>query len=327
MKKEKSLSEIRTQYGTIASIFALIANILLASAKITVGFLFGSVAILADGVNNATDSASSIVSLLSFKIANKPADSEHPFGHSRIEYIATLSIAFITMLVAVEVIISSIEKLIAGGLMEISIVMYIVLGISIAVKLAMGFSMLFASKKINSSALKATSVDAFSDCIATTAVLISSLVFQFTGINIDGYTGIVVSLFVMWSGIGILKGVINPLMGEVAPKEMSDELVRKIQKHEEVYGLHDLLIHNYGPGKYFASVHVEVAGEMDTNSSHQLADEIEEEIKTESFHLTVHIDPVGLYKNDDRIEFRRETPRFDENGVEKEKECGDDIYS
>lgn len=290
--------KIRQKQSIATSVVGLFFNICLAVSKIVIGLIFQSVAMLADGVNNATDSASSLTSIVSFKLSDKPADKKHPYGHQRVEYIATLFIAFAIFFVAYELIKSSIEKIISGAGLEVSNIMFVVLGISIVVKLGMGFLYLYMGKKLDSPQLKALVTDSFSDVATTTAVLISSIIVKTTGVNVDGYFGIGVALLVLMSGIKILKDTINPLLGERPSKELCEEIETEIRSHDGVLGLHDLLVHSYGPSHYFASVHVEVDGDMDTNSTHELADLIEKNLKKKEIHLVVHIDPHSLYEND-----------------------------
>lgn len=301
---------VTNKKNKISSVFAIIigmfSNLFLSVAKIVVGALFGSIAVIADGVNNASDFANSLITFLSYKIFHKPADEKHPFGHKRIEYITTFFIAIAIIFISVSLIKSSIEKLISGQLMEVSMVVFIILSLSIVVKFLMGIMFIIFAKLNDSTTLKATGVDCLLDCLTTTFVLISSIIFYFTKKDVDGYFGIVVSLIVFISGISIIKDAINPLLGSKAPQKMINEILEKIKKYNQIYGVHDLLVHNYGPNQYFVSVHIEVDGNLSTNATHELANKVEEEIKAENIHITVHVDPVGLYLNDDRIEFKRE---------------------
>lgn len=297
--ENKKLNQERQKKSIITSIIGLICNVALAVSKIVAGIIFHSVAVLADGVNNATDSASSLVSIISFKLSVKPADKKHPYGHQRLEYIATLFIAFIIFFVSYELIKSSIAKIISGAELEVSIIIFVILAVSIVVKAGMGFFYMYMGKKLNSSPLKASATDSFSDVATTTAVLISSIIIRTTGVNVDGYFGVAVALLVFISGIKIIKEVINPLLGEMPSKELCEIIDNEIKSYEGVLGMHDLLVHSYGPNNFFASVHVEVNGEMDTNSTHELADEIEKNLKAKGVHLVVHIDPHSLYENDE----------------------------
>lgn len=281
----------RQKKGIITSVVGLICNLLLAASKIVAGIIFGSIAVTADGINNAADSASSIVNLVSFKMSGKPADKEHPFGHARIEYVATLFIAILIFVVAFELVKSSIEKLISGFTETASIIVFVVLAGSILVKTFMGIFYLVMEKKLNASSLKAAAIDSFSDVAVTVAVLISSLIHYLTDYSVDGYFGIGLALVIALSGVGILKDVINPLLGEPPSNQIVEKISKVIYECEGVLGLHDLVVHSYGPNKLFASVHIEVNGTVDTNSTHQMADKIEDDIKALGIDLVVHIDP------------------------------------
>ena len=285
--------EKRAFYGKIASLVGIFVNILLAVGKIAVGALFGAISVLADGLNNLTDCGSSVISMLSFKLSAKPADKEHPYGHERIEYICSLVVAFVIMLVAFETIKESVGKIITPTAVQFS---YLVIGVLIASILAKCGLFLYyraTAKKINSEILQATAADSLSDCVSTSVVLISMLVFRFTGVDIDGYTGVLVSLFIAWSGIGILKETFSNLIGKAPDEEMIAQIKARVLAHPEVLGVHDLAVYCYGPNKYFASVHVEVDANVDVLLSHELVDEIEREfIQETNIIVTGHLDPI-----------------------------------
>lgn len=286
-------SKVRENYGKFSSIFGLICNILLSSSKILVGLIFNSVSITADGINNLSDAASSIVTLVGFKLASKPADKDHPFGHARIEYIAGLIVAFLILTLGIELIKTSFSKIISPEPLDFSIIMIAVLIFSIIIKFLMYFTNMKLSKKISSATIKATAKDSLNDVVATSAVLISVIISKLFSIQLDGYIGILVAGFVMYSGWDILQDILNPLLGEPPSKEMIDEIVEKIMSYKGVMNMHDLVVHNYGANKYFATVHVEVSYKDDILESHDMIDNIERDILKEmGINLVIHLDPV-----------------------------------
>ena len=286
-------SKVREGYGKLSSILGIICNALLSSCKILVGLIFSSVSITADGINNLSDAASSIVTLVGFKLASKPADEEHPFGHARIEYIAGLIVAFIILMLGIELIKTSISKIISPKPLEFSIIMIVVLIFSILVKLFMYFANMSLSEKISSATIKATAKDSLNDVMATSAVLASVIISKLFNIQLDGYIGILVAGFVIYSGWDILKDILNPLLGEPPSKVLIDEIVERIMSYEGVINIHDLVVHNYGANKYFATVHVEVSYKDDILESHDMIDNIERDILKEmGINLVVHLDPV-----------------------------------
>ena len=290
----------REHQGKIASIVGIIANIFLAAGKIVVGALFGLISVLADGLNNLTDCGSSIVSLVSFKISSKPADKEHPYGHERIEYVASLAVSFVILLIAFELLKESITKIISPQAFNFSIVVIITLIVSIAVKLAMFIYYRTVAKQINSDLLKATSIDSLSDCISTSAVLISVIISHFAKINIEAYAGVLVSLFIAIAGFKILKEMVSKLIGQAPDKALFDSVKTMIMKHKDVLGIHDLNIYSYGPNKYFASVHIEIDANTDSLVAHELVDEIEREFLSKTnIVLTGHHDPIVT--NDEEV--------------------------
>lgn len=290
--KDYNNPKVRNIYGMIASTIGISANILLSAAKITVGLLFSSLAVLADGLNNLTDSASSGVSLLGFKIANKPADKKHPFGHARMEYLCALIISFIICALGVELVISSIKKMTAPESFDPNNILLIVLGVSIFAKLCMALYNRRMGKLLDSITLKGVAQDSLNDVITTTVILITSLVYRYTGFNLDAYAGLAVALFILYGGIRLIIGTLNPLLGEKPDKEIVNSIVQRILKYEGVLAIHDLVIHNYGPNKYFATVHAEVDSKVDVMQSHELIDTIEREVSDDNLHLVIHMDPV-----------------------------------
>ncbi len=285
--------ESRDKIGKKISIIGIIANIALAAGKIIAGLLSGFISVVADGLNNLSDCGSSIVSFISFKMSSKPADKEHPYGHERIEYISSMIVAFLIMIIAFELVTESITKIINPISTEFSIVILIVLIASIAVKCCMFFFYNHCAKKIDSELLKASAVDSLSDCISTTVVLVSVIIGKFTGVNIDGYAGLLVAIFIAIAGIKILKEVMSKLIGQAPDKEIFEKIKTKILSHEEVLGIHDLNVYCYGPNKFFASVHIELDAKMDCLAAHEIVDDIEREfLQDTNVVLTGHHDPI-----------------------------------
>ena len=290
----------RENHGKIASIIGILSNVILAGAKIAVGFLFGVLSLMADGFNNLSDCGSSLMSFVSFKLSNKPADKEHPFGHERIEYVLSMVVAFLILMIAFELLKESIGKIVSTTELSFSITIIIVLGVSILAKLSLFFYNMSVAKKINSQILKATAMDSLSDCISTSTVLVAILVGKFTGVNLDGYAGILVAGFVAYSGIGILKETMSHLVGKAPDKEIVDSIKERILAHSEVYGIHDLSVYTYGPNKYFASVHIELDADVDVLESHEIVDNIEQEFfENTNIVLTGHLDPIVV--NDEEV--------------------------
>ena len=286
---------VRRQYGRLGGIGGLVLNGLLAAAKVLLGLLFGSVAIMADGVNNLTDASSSLITLISFRLAAKPADAEHPFGHARIEFIAGLMVAFMVIFLAFELFLSSFKKILHPEPTDVSTLAMFVLVLAILAKLWQSRFYCKLGNAISSATLLASGQDSRNDVISTSAVLVATAIEKFFGLQIDGYMGVLVALFILYSGIGLIKETAAPLLGELPDKELVDEIEHLITSHEKAIGLHDLIVHNYGPGRTFASVHVEVSAAEDIMESHELMDSIEEEAR-EKLHiqLVCHMDPLRL---------------------------------
>ena len=271
----------------------IICNCLLAAGKLIVGHMTSSMSITADGLNNLSDGASSIVTLLGFKLAEKPADRKHPYGHARLEYIVSLAIAFIILMVGVTLAREAIDKIISPESVDYSIAMLIVLIISMLVKLWMGFFTADVGKRIGSSTMSAAAADSISDVAATGAIFISSVLGYFFDINIDGYISLAAALFVLYSGIGIIRDVMGPLLGEAPNKETVDELSTLLLSYDGIIGLHDILIHSYGPGKTIASAHAEVRADCDLLHTHEMIDRAEREVGEKlGMLLTLHMDPI-----------------------------------
>ena len=288
---------VRRAYGTLASTVGIILNLLLAAGKFTVGFLFGAISVQADAVNNLSDAGSQIISLITFKVAAKPADRGHPFGHARIEYVASMAVSFLIMLIGWELLSGSVDKLFHPTPTVFSWLSVAVLGVSVLVKLWLCVFNRKIAKRIDSSVMRATAADSLSDAGATAAVLAATLVYKFTGFDPDAYMGILVALLILWAGIKILNDTKNSILGE-GPSEETVEQIRALVAEFEgngVIGLHDLVVHNYGPGRVMASLHVEVDGNADIYASHDMADLIERRLRVEcGIEATVHMDPVAI---------------------------------
>lgn len=289
--------------GKLAGITGIVCNVLLASLKIIAGLLTGSVAITGDGINNLTDSASSVVTLLGFRMAQRPADGEHPFGHGRYEYISGVVVAALVLLAGAELAKSSFEKILHPEAIPFTALTLVILLVSIGVKLWMAGFNRKLGKLIGSKTLEATAQDSRNDVIATSAVVVSFLAGGLFHIQLDGFVGMGVALFILWSGISLAKNTIDPLVGMQADEEMVRQLTELILAHERVLGIHDLLIHDYGPGHCFATVHAEMdAGESPLDAHDQL-DHIEQEaMRRLGIHLVIHYDPIA--ENEDWTAYR-----------------------
>ena len=287
--------KVRDSYGKLAGIVGILSNLLLCVMKMLVGFISGSIAIVADAVNNLADASSSVITLAGFKLAALPEDEEHPYGHARIEYIAGMVVSLIITVVGVELGKSSFDKILHPEPLEFSLSVVIVLLIAIAIKVWQAMFNISAGKKINSLTLVATGTDSRNDVIATSTVLISIIAGYVFDIQIDGYMGVLVALFIIWSGISLVRETISPLLGEAPDPELVKEIEDITLSFEGVIGIHDLVVHNYGPGKIFASIHIEVDSAVDVMISHDLMDNIERRLQKDlNIFVTAHMDPVNL---------------------------------
>ena len=286
-------TDVRERYGTLAAAVGILSNIFLCIIKGLIGLFSGSIAITADAVNNLSDAGSSVITLLAFKIAGKPADEEHPYGHARMEYISGMAVSFIIILLGLELMGSSFEKILHPEEVGVSALTYLVLIVSIAVKLWQGMFNRSLGKRISSEALQATAADSLNDVFSTGAVLLSTLVYQFTAIPIDGWVGMLVAIFITISGVKLIMETGSPLLGQAPDPQMVQELEEKITAYDGVIGIHDLQVHNYGPGRVFATVHAEVPANRDILVSHDIIDNIEREVGHEmNLNLVIHMDPV-----------------------------------
>ena len=286
---------VRTAYGVLASIVGIFCNIILFVAKFLIGSMSHSVSIIADGFNNLSDAGSSIISFAGIKMASKPADEEHPFGHGRMEYVTALVVAFLVIDIGLSFLKDSVSKIRNPEDIQFHVISIVVLVLSIVVKLWLGFFNKKLGKKIDSKVMMASAADAKGDVLATSATIVSILVYYFFDLNIDSFVGIGVSLVVMKAGIEIAKDTLEPLLGEAVPKELYERITEYVESFDGVCGTHDLIVHNYGPGRSMASVHAEVPNNVDIESSHEIIDRIEKE----AFHslgifLVIHMDPIEI---------------------------------
>ena len=297
-------ANVRTSVGKLSGIVGILNNLFLFVIKFLIGTIVHSVSIQADGVNNLTDAGSNIISILSFHLSNKPADKDHPFGHERTETIASLFVGILILVLGFETAKESISKVIHPGSIDFRIASVIILLISIMVKFWMYVYNKKLSKAYDSSLLEATALDSISDVCGTTAVLVSTLLSSVLHFNLDGYMGIVVSGIILYGAYGLLRDMINSLIGEAPDPELVHNIVDMIMAHPVILGVHDMMLHNYGPNKIFASAHVEVDSSKDIFETHDHIDNIEREVKENmNIDLVLHMDPVKV--NDPETELYR----------------------
>ena len=297
--------DVRTAYGKLAGAVGIVCNVLLFAAKLIIGTLTGSVSITADAVNNLSDASSSVVTLIGFKLAEKPADEEHPYGHARYEYLSGLIVAVMILVIGVELVKTSVDKIFHPEPVEFSAAVVVVLALSIALKLWMAHFNRTLGRRIQSEALIATAADSRNDVISTGAVLIAAVFARISGLNIDGYVGLLVALFILYSGVCIARDTIDPLLGEGPTDELVHLITSEIRTYDKVLGIHDLMVHDYGPGRRFASVHVEMDSHEDPLVCHDIIDDIERDfLEKHRIHLVIHYDPVVT--DDDELNRMRE---------------------
>ena len=302
--------EVRNKYGTIAGIVGIVSNLLLFILKFSIGFLSGSIAITADAFNNFTDMASSAITMIGFKLASMPADEEHPFGHGRLEYLSALVVAFMVMFVGIKFVQTSFERIMNPVAVQFSLIPFLLLLASMAVKFWLGRFNKHVGEKIDSSALKAVAVDAMGDVFTSGCVVLSYLIAKFTAFPLDGYVGIVVSLIILYAGFSLIKETVSPLLGEAPDEEMVDNIVNGLLEYNIISGVHDLIIHNYGVGRCIASVHAEVPCNIDIMEIHEVIDDAEKELsKKLNIHLVIHMDPIAV-EDEDYIQTRTELARI-----------------
>lgn len=292
--------KVRDDYGKFAGIVGIISNAILCVMKILIGLVSGSIAIVADGINNLADGASSIITFIGFKLASMPEDEEHPYGHARIEYLAGMAVSVMILMVGFELGKSSVDKIFNPTPLEFSWTVVIVLLVAIAIKVWQAVFNISTGKKINSLALIATGTDSRNDVISTIVVLAGVLIGHFFNVQIDGILGLAVAAFIFWSGITLIKETISPLLGEAPDDEIVQQIHEMALKYDGVLGIHDLVVHNYGPGKVFASIHIEVDAAVDVMESHDMVDLIEKDIASSlNIVITAHMDPIDT-KNPNR---------------------------
>ena len=283
----------RESIGKTAGVFGIICNVILCAIKMTAGLIFGSVAVVADAFNNLSDALTSVITVVSFKLSGKPADEDHPYGHERIEYVVTLILAFLIIFIGYELIKTSFGRIVNPSESEFGLLMAAVLVISITGKLFMNRMYSAYANMADSAVLKATAQDSLNDAISTGAVLVCLVISHFIKVELDGYVGICVSLFIIWSGISLIKEALNPILGTAPDTEFICKLEKKILSYDGVIGIHDLIVHSYGPSKTFASVHAEVDAKGDILESHDMIDNIEREASGEfGIELVIHMDPI-----------------------------------
>lgn len=285
--------DVRKDYGTLSGGVGIVCNIMLFVCKLITGIVSSSISVIADAFNNLSDAASSIITIIGFKLADKPADNEHPYGHGRYEYLSGLLIAFLIVMTAVELLKSSVDKIFSSSAVEFSAFSVIILLLSIGVKLWMALFNKKIGRKLNASAMLATAADSLSDCIATSAVLISLIVGYIFKINIDGYAGILVALFVFKAGIEAANDTLKPLLGQAPDPEFVKALEDSVLEDNKIKGIHDLHIHDYGPGRVVVSLHAEIPAEMNVMEAHDIIDSTEDKIKKKyKCDISIHMDPV-----------------------------------
>lgn len=286
--------KVRNNYGKLTSIVGIILNLLLFIGKFLAGTLAGAASIIADSFNNLSDASSSIISLVGFKLAEKPADRDHPYGHGRYEYLSGLVVSVLVAAIGIELGKTGIEKILHPTNVNFSLLTWIILGVSILVKLYMMFCNYSIGKKISSNTLIATGDDSRNDVLTTSAVVISSIIMVTTNLNIDGITTLLLALFILYSAFGLIKDTLDPILGVKPPEETVKLLSKRITSYENILGMHDLIIHDYGPGNQFASVHVEMDYKFDVIKAHDIIDNIENDICRETgINLVIHYDPIS----------------------------------
>ena len=289
---------VRSAIGSLAGTLGIVCNIFLFFAKLTAGLLSGSLSIIADAVNNLTDASSSLVTVLGFRLARQPADKDHPYGHGRYEYLSGLAVAGLILVLGAELVQSAFGRIISPTAVEFTAITAGILLLSMAVKLWMSLSFHRVGHQIDSSALRAAGVDARNDVLASGAVLLGCLAERFLNWQIDGWISLAVAVFILYSGWQVAKETISPLLGQQADRDLVESIRKLILSHDKVLGIHDLLIHDYGPGRCFASVHVEISASEDLLKGHAIIDRIERDaMKQLNVNLVIHYDPVVL---DDR---------------------------
>lgn len=293
IKEQKDKNKVRQAYGILCGVVGIVLNVLLFAGKFLAGTISNSIAITADAFNNLSDAGSSFVTLIGFKLAGAKPDPEHPFGHGRMEYVSGLVVAAAILLMAYELIRDSINKIIHPEETEFSAMVLVILVASILVKLYMSYYNRSVGKKIDSAAMRATATDSLSDTCATLVVLIATLVGHYTGLYIDGWCGVLVGIFILYAGINAAKETLDPLLGQPPEESFVEEIDRIVMAHEEICGIHDLIVHDYGPGRQMISLHAEVPAEGNILEIHDVIDNVENELRAKlGCDATIHMDPI-----------------------------------
>jgi cation diffusion facilitator family transporter len=286
--------KVRESYGYLGGIVGIFVNAILFAIKLSVGLISGSIAVTADAFNNLSDAASSVITIVGFKLASKPADEEHPFGHGRIEYISALIVSFMVMMVGFQFIKASFDRIKNPTPVTFEIIPFVLILVSIAAKIWLSRFNKFVGKSINSGALEASSLDALGDVFASSCVALSLLISRWTTFPVDGYIGILVALFILYSGFSITKETLSPLLGEAPDKELVEDIKNGVLSYEHINGVHDLVIHNYGPGRCMASIHAEIPCDISVVTIHEIIDKAEKELsKKLNVFLVIHMDPIN----------------------------------
>lgn len=293
--KNTANPEVREAYGKLSGAVGIVSNLILSALKVTAGLVFGSIAIVADGINNISDAGSSIITLIGFKLAGLPEDKNHPYGHARYEYITGLVVSFVIILLGFQLLKESVIKIIHPDPISFSLLTAILLVIAILIKIWQMCFYIKVGKKINSTTILAVSKDSRNDIIATSAVLLGLIVGKVTGIQLDGILGAMVAVFIIISGIQLIRETVSPLLGESPDPELVAQIRSIMMSYDGILGIHDLVVHEYGPGKIFASAHAEVDSSVDVLTSHDLIDRAEREINSQlGIHFVIHMDPIVL---------------------------------
>lgn len=299
-------NKIREKIGYLGGIVGIIVNILLFLVKLSIGILVSSIAVMADAFNNLSDAASSLITILGFKLANRPPDREHPYGHGRIEYISALIVAFMVMLVGVQFIKSSIERILDPKSVVFQLVPFLILLLSIAFKIYLSIFSKKLGDLIDSTSLKATAADALGDVFTTIVVLISLVSANFTSLPIDGYIGLLVAILIIFAGLSLIKETVSPLIGEAPDQELINNIKESVLAYKYITGVHDLVVHNYGPGRTMASIHAEFPSNIDVMEIHEVIDRAERELSDKlDLDLVIHMDPISM-DTEEIIESRKE---------------------
>ena len=285
--------KVRQKCGSAVAIIGIVVNIFLAAFKLFAGILSGAISITADAVNNLSDAGSQVVSLITFKISAKPADREHPFGYARIEYVASMIVSFLILFVSISLFSESVQKIIEPTKTDYSILVMVILGVSVLAKLWLFFFGRSAGKKLNSDVIRASATDSLSDAGATFAVLVSAIIAKIWGFDIDGYMGIAVAIVIFIAGIKVLNETKNSILGSAPEPEVVEGIIKVALEYDEILGVHDMVVHNYGPGNTICSFHAEVDGKADVFATHDCIDNIEKRLFVEQgIRTTIHMDPI-----------------------------------